>query len=346
VYCPIRLIRGIRHPLTTSPAVRRSCTRRDHATVETNLRMELGLWSMWSRRVFVASHSHVSRVARIGLDRALPSPRMTPTHTDRGLEERLTPQDSLGATPRDMRSDSPSPSPRVIGAVWLLYFVTSIIGGLLYQGGLVPGNTAAAFSNIVGHQTQYRAGVAFGLFAHALYVALTALLCGLFARVNRGLSLAAAFFSLVGCVVEIFATILQIAPVTLLRDTALGSVFTADQVKAAALMSLKLWGQTFQMSIPMFALFEVVLGYLIYRSRFAPRFFGVFLMLAGLTWAAYFWPPLLNSVRSVALPFAGLAEISFPVWLVVKGIDVPAWRALEPRSPAAANDHAPSEAIT
>jgi len=238
------------------------------------------------------------------------------------------------------------PWPRIIGGVWLLYFATSIVGGLLYQGSLVPGNSAAAFSNIVAHPTQYRAGVQLGLFAHALYVILTALVCGLFARVNLSLSLTAAFFSLVGCVVEIFATILQIAPVTFLRDSTLGGVFTADQVKAAALMSLKLWGQTFQMSIPMFALFELVLGYLIYRSAFVPRFFGVLLMLAGLTWSMYFWPPLLTSVRSIALPFAGLAEIAFPVWLVVKGIDLPAWRALEPHSNAAASDSTPSEAFT
>ena len=88
----------------------------------------------------------------------------------------------------------------------------------------------------------------------------------------------------------------------------------------------------------MFALFEVVLGYLILRSAFVPRVFGVLLMVAGCTWAMYFWPPLLNSIRSVALPFAGLAEIAFPVWLVVKGIDVPAWQALEPRLSAAASE--------
>lgn len=238
----------------------------------------------------------------------------------------------------------PDPSPRIIGAVWLLYFVTSIVGGVLVQGSLVPGNTAAAFSNIVGHETQYRAGVHVGLFAHALYAVLTALLCGLFARVSLSLSLTAAFLSLVGCIVEIFAAILQIAPVTFLRDSTLGGVFTADQVNAAALMSLKLWGQTFQMSIPMFALFEVALGYLIYRSTFVPHFFGVLFILAGLTWAAYFWPPLLNSVRSVALPFAGLAEIAFPVWLVVKGINVPAWRALEAQTSVADSQLASSQA--
>jgi hypothetical protein len=241
----------------------------------------------------------------------------------------MTPHESLSATPRDARADSPFPSPRVIGAVWLLYFGTSIVGGILYQGSLVPGNTAAAFSNLVSHQTQFRAGVQLGLFAHALYVMLTALLCALFARVSLGLSLTAAFFSLVGCIVEIFATICQIAPMTILRDAALGGVFTADQVKAAAVMSLKLWGQSFQLSVPMFALFEVALGYLILRSAFVPRFFGVLLMVAGCTWAMYFWPPLLTSIRSVALPFAGVAEIAFPLWLVVKGIDVSAWQALE-----------------
>ena len=232
-----------------------------------------------------------------------------------------------------MRPDnSPRTTSHIIGGVWLLYFVTSIVGGLLFQGGLVPGNSAAAFSNIVSHQTQYRAGVALGLFAHAVYVLLTALLCALFARVHLGLSLTAAFFSLAGCIIEISGTILQIAPVTFLHDSALGSAFSPDQVKAAALMSLKLWAQTFQMSIPMFALFELVLGYLIYRSAIVPRFFGVLFIVAGLTWAAYFWPPLLTSIRAVALPFAGLAEIAFPVWLVAKGIDVQAWRALVPQS--------------
>ena len=228
-----------------------------------------------------------------------------------------------------MKTDAPFPSPRLIGAIWLLYFITSGVGGYLFQGSLVPGNTAGAFANILSHPTQYRAGLEMGLFANAAYVLLTALLCGLFARVNLGLALTAAFFSFAGCLVQIFATLLQIAPATFLGDSALGGAFAADQVKAAALMSLKLWGQTYQMSIPMFALFELALGYLIYRSRFAPRFFGVLLMAAGLTWAAYFWPPLLVSMRSVALPFAGLAEIVFPIWLVVKGIDVPAWRAVD-----------------
>ena len=225
--------------------------------------------------------------------------------------------------------DSTLPAARVIGAVWLLYFVTGIVSGLLTQGGIVPGNTAGALANILGHQTQYRAGIAVGLFANALYVVLTALLYALFATVNRGLSAMAAFLSLVGCTVQIVATMLQLAPLALLRDTALAGVFTAEQLRAVVAMCLKLYGRTFQISVVMFGMFEVVLGYLIYRSTFIPRVFGILFLVAGLGWITYFWPPLTNAIRYFALPFAGLAELALPIWLVAKRLNVPAWRELE-----------------
>lgn len=214
-------------------------------------------------------------------------------------------------------------SARVVGAVWLLYFATGIVGGLLAQGGMVPGNTAGALANILAHQTQYRAGVAVGLFANGLYVLLTALLYGLFAPLNRSLSAMAAFLSLVGCIVQIVATMLQLAPIAILRDTVLAGVFTADQLRAVAVMCLKQYGQSYQISLVMFAMFEVVLGYLIYRSTFIPRVFGILFIVAGLSWMTYFWPPLGNTMRYFTLPFAGLAEFAFPIWLVVRGPNVP-----------------------
>jgi len=238
---------------------------------------------------------------------------------------------------RDARiaGESPLPAARVVGAVWLLYFATGIVGGLLGQGGIVPGNTAGALANILAHPTQYRAGVGVGLFANALYVVLTALLYGMFAPVNRSLSAMAAFLSLVGCIVQIVATMLQLAPIAILRDTALAGVFTTDQLRSVMAMCLKLYGQSYQISLVMFAMFEVVLGYLIYRSTFIPRAFGILFLVAGLSWMTYVWPPLGNAMRYFILPFGALAEFALPVWLVVKGLDVPAWRALEAhQSPA------------
>jgi Domain of unknown function (DUF4386) len=154
----------------------------------------------------------------------------------------------------------------------------------------------------------------------------------LFAPVSRSLSLTAAFLSLVGCIVQIFATILQLAPIAFLRDTTLAGVFTVDQIRAASLMSLKLYGLTFQMSVVMFALFEVVLGYLIARSTFLPRILGVLFLVAGLAWLTNFWPPLANTIRYFALPFAGLAEVAIAMWLLVKGVDTAKWREYSART--------------
>jgi hypothetical protein len=225
-----------------------------------------------------------------------------------------------------MLESLPRPTPRTIGVVWLLYFLTAILGAFLTRGLVVSTDAVATATNLLAHTSLFRAGVAVGLFSNALYVALTALLYGLFAPVNRSVSLIAAFLSLVGCAVQIIATMLQLAPLSFLVGGTLASAFTATQLRAAALISLKLYAQTFHISFTMFALFNVVLGYLIYRSTFVPRIFGVFFLLAGLGWVSYLWPPLATVIRPFILLFSGLAEVGLTLWFLVKGVDVARWR--------------------
>lgn len=229
---------------------------------------------------------------------------------------------------------SPRPTPRTIGVVWMLYFLTAVAGGLLTKGLVVSTDAVTTATNLVAHRTQYGAGVSVGLFANGLYVALTALLYGLFAPVNRSVSLTAAFFSLVGCTVQIFATLLQLAPLAFLTDSNLASAFTEAQLRAAALMSLKLYAQSFHISFVMFALFNMVMGFLIYRSTFVPRAFGVFFLLAGSSWLLFLWPPLAIAARFVTLPLSGLAEVGLTLWLLTKGVDVSRWREVDARTAA------------
>jgi hypothetical protein len=135
-----------------------------------------------------------------------------------------------------------------------------------------------------------------------------------------------AFFSLVGCTVQIFATILQLAPPSILADSQLASAFTVEQLRAAALVSLKLYAQTFQISFVLFALFMAVLGYLIYNSTYLPRILGVVWMIAGVGSLSFLWPPLGAALRPVILGFDGVAEIGLMLWLIVKGVDLSRWR--------------------
>jgi hypothetical protein len=221
---------------------------------------------------------------------------------------------------------SPRPKAKIIGVVYLLYFLMAFFGAFLTQGLVVPGDPAATSNSILGHEDSYRSGFAVGLIANALYIAVTALFYELFEPVNRTLSLLAAFFSLVGCAVQIVGGLLQLAPLVVLREGQLLGAFNAEQLQAAVLLCLKLYVQTFHISLVLFALYDLLIGYLVFQSTFLPRILGVFLMLAGVGWLTFVWPPLATALSSYVLPFGALAEILLMLWLLAKGVNMPMWR--------------------
>jgi hypothetical protein len=215
---------------------------------------------------------------------------------------------------------SSPPSPRTIGWVWILYFLTGILGALLTRGIIVSTDAAATANNILAHASLYRAGFAVDLVSNLIYVALTALLFGFFRRVNATLALLAAFFSLVGCTVQIMGELLRLGPTVVLANAQLATVFGAPQVHAAALLSIILYRSVFQISFVLFACFELVTGVLILRSKFLPRWLGWWWLAGGAAWLTFLWQPLATTIWPVLI-VAGAAELALPVWLLVKGVD-------------------------
>ncbi len=223
---------------------------------------------------------------------------------------------------------SPRPNARAIGVVYLLYFLTAFFAAFLMKGLVVSGDAAATAKNILAHEALYRSGFAIDLLANALYIAVTALFYRLFEPVNRSISLLAAFFSLVGCSVQIFGGLFRLAPFLVLGNSQLSNVFTVEQLQAAALLSLKLYAQIFNISFILFALYDLLIGYLIFRSMFLPRILGALLMFAGVGWLTVVWPPLAIALSSFVLPLGGLAELLLMLWLLVKGVNVEKWERL------------------
>jgi len=82
---------------------------------------------------------------------------------------------------------SPAPRARITGVVYLLYFLTAILGAYLDSRKLV---VYAYASNLI---------------SDALYLTLTLLFYYLFKPVSRNLSLVAAVFSLLGCAVTVLS---------------------------------------------------------------------------------------------------------------------------------------------
>jgi hypothetical protein len=175
-----------------------------------------------------------------------------------------------------IREAFPRRKARITGVVYLLYFLTAILAQLLV------GRKLIAYGN------------ATNLIATGCYVVLTLLFYAMFKPVNRSLSMLAALFSLVGCVVMTVG------------------LFYPASIHISPLL--------------FFGPYCLLIGYLIFRSTFLPRVLGVVMALAGLGWLA-FLSPALPHYLSVSIEGVGIfAEASLMLWLIVMGVNVQRWK--------------------
>jgi hypothetical protein len=133
-----------------------------------------------------------------------------------------------------------------------------------------------------------------GRIAGAFYVAVTLLFYYIFKPVNKNLSLLAAFISLVGC---------AIGPLSALH-------LVPSRIN----------------SLVFFGFYCLLIGYLIFRSGFLPRFLGVLMAFAGLGWLTFLSPPSANHLSPYIFAPGILGEGSLTLWLLVMGVNDQRWK--------------------
>ena len=222
---------------------------------------------------------------------------------------------------------SPSFKARMAGACQLLEAITASFGQVIVLGRLVDsGNGAATAANILGHERLFWVGFASSLLGVAFHIAWALLIYVLLKPVNRSLSLLAAFFVLVCCAMQALTSLLYLAPLLILQGGSSLSAFTAEQLQALAVMFLRLNSYAFQIDLVFFGFWCILTGYLIFRSTFLPRVLGVLVMISGLGWVTYVYPPLANYLSLYIAAASALGEIPMELWLIVKGVNVQRWK--------------------
>jgi hypothetical protein len=168
--------------------------------------------------------------------------------------------------------------------------------------------------------------LALGLIATALYIAVTVLFYGLFRPLNRTVALLAAFFSLAGCAIQAVGSLFRIAPFVVLDGSPYLRAFKLDQLQAMALIFIKLNVQATFIYLVFFGLFNLSIGYLIFKSAFLPRILGVLMALSGVGWLMFLSPPLATHFLPYIELLGILAEASLMLWLLVKGVNLQRWK--------------------
>jgi hypothetical protein len=221
-------------------------------------------------------------------------------------------------------------SPRLKARIAGVFYLLEILSGgfaIMFVGRrlFVPGDAAATAINILAHASLFQLGSAANLFQFVCYVAVTGLFYDLFKPVNKSLSLLAAFFSLVGCAIGAVSCVFELAPLAVLGNAPYLNVFPAEQLRALALMFLKLYALLFNMSFVFFGVYCLLIGYLIFRSAFLPAILGVVMMITGLAWLT-FLSPALTHVLSPYILAAGVGELLLTLWLLIAGVNAERWK--------------------
>jgi len=211
------------------------------------------------------------------------------------------------------------------GALWLLYVAMAGLAGFARRGLIVNGEAAATATNILAHEPLFRLGFAADLLAIACYIAVTAVLYDLFKPVNRTVSLLASFFSLVGCTIQGSACLFEFVPLIVLKGAQHWSVFKVEELQALAYMFLKLYSQAYTIALVFFGCFNLLIGYLTFKSTFLPRILGVLMAVSGMGWLTFLAPSFGGRYFPYILA-AGSGEGLLFLWLLVAGVNVTKWQ--------------------
>ena len=144
--------------------------------------------------------------------------------------------------------------------------------------------------------------------------------------VNSRLALLALLFITVSATIEAINLSNYFAPLLTFTLPEYRTAFQASEVQALARGPIRMVDYVFSVSLTFFGVFCVLIGYLIFRSKFLPAILGLLMMAAGVT----YW---INSFRLfLALPIPYLpwvtllVELSLALWLVLVGINEAEWR--------------------
>jgi hypothetical protein len=212
----------------------------------------------------------------------------------------------------------------VIGPLRLIYIPTKLF---------VPGNATATVNNIAAHELLFRVGIAGDLAGAVILIFLTLAFYRLFKGVDQNLAVLVVILGgVMPALIYFVGVVSDFGALIVVRGADFLSVFDKPQRDALAMLFLRLRDHQNTAAEILWGLWLFPLALLVYRSRFLPRFLGVWLAIGGfayviLSLTGELLPQYQEKVFTYSQP-ALFGELAIMLWLVIKGA--------KPQPPAAA----------
>lgn len=232
-------------------------------------------------------------------------------------------------------SASPQVYTRTAGVCYLLIILLGFFGQIVVRNSLiVPGDAAATLANIVASPWLWRWGILGDIGMHLLDIPLMVILYLLLKPVHKTIALMALVFNVLQTAVLATNKLTLIIPLLLMGNSQYAAAFTPEQIQAQIMLLLDVHNYGFALGLIFFGVACLGYGYLIFNSGYFPGLIGIFMAIAGCCYLINSFVLILAPALSpLVFPLLGiclLAELSFCLWLLGRGVNIPLWRQALP----------------
>lgn len=226
-----------------------------------------------------------------------------------------------------MNMDSTKKTARIAGALYLVVVVSGIFSLLYVPSQLIVWDDASAtVANIVASELLFRLGIVSGLICYLAFLVLPLVLHELLKPVNKTYALLMVVLAVVSVPIAYINMISKLDVLTLISGGEYTNAYQADQLHAQVMLLLESHNNGILIVQLFWGLWLLPFGYLVFKSGFLPKIFGILLM-AGcfgylIDFLGYFLFPGYGDTiipTLVGLP-ASLGETGICLWLLMVGI--------------------------
>jgi hypothetical protein len=227
---------------------------------------------------------------------------------------------------------SPQAYARIGGALYLIIIVLGAFAeGFVANKLVAPGDIATTAHNIMGAPMLWKLSVAGDLIVVLCAVPLLWIEYLLLRPVSKQLILLGVMFNLVSLAVESISKLFLLAILPTLENAEYLKAFGPRPLQVLANLAFRSHDIAFNIALIFFGFTCLVNGYLIFKSGYLPKFIGVLMQIAGLSYliacfAALFDPTLSDQLTPAILIPPLIGESSYCLWLLIKGVNLPKWR--------------------
>ncbi len=216
----------------------------------------------------------------------------------------------------------------IAGFGYLMVFLVSILGtSFALDKLIVLGDAVTTSNNIMANKSLFRFGITCWIIVIAFDALVAWALYILFKPTNKSLSLLSALFRIIFVVIFGYSFIDYFSVLQLFSGADYLKVFEISQLQAQAMLLINAQDYAMHLSFFFFGLHIFILGYLILKSGYVPKFLGFLLIVASCGYLIDSFGNFLSSsyanneslfIVFVAVP-AVISEFSLTIWLLFKG---------------------------